>query len=71
MRPREPGSIDNGRYSFCFSARCMHFLVMRDGHYNLFAVVLLLWCWALGREISTTRRLGVSDRFIVLKTIVD
>jgi hypothetical protein len=33
-------------------------LVMREGHYDLFAVVLLLWCWALGREISTTRRLG-------------
>jgi len=32
-------------------------LVMREGHYDLIALVLLLWCWALGREISTTRRL--------------
>ncbi len=28
------------------------FLAMRNGHYNLFALVLLFWCWVLSREIG-------------------
>jgi hypothetical protein len=28
------------------------FLVMRDGHYNLFALVLLFWGWVLSREMG-------------------
>ena len=31
------------------------FLVMRDGHYNLFALVLLWWCWMLSREMERAR----------------
>jgi hypothetical protein len=33
------------------------FLVMRDGHYNLFALVLLFWCWVLSREIGGVRKI--------------
>jgi Glycosyltransferase family 87 len=33
------------------------FLAMRDGHYNLFALVLLFWCWALSREIGGRREI--------------
>jgi hypothetical protein len=32
------------------------FLAMRDGHYNLFALVLLLWCWALSRELGDVQK---------------
>jgi hypothetical protein len=28
------------------------FLAMRNEHYNVFALVLLFWCWALSREIT-------------------
>ena len=28
---------------------------MRDGHYNLFALVLLWWCWMLFREMESER----------------
>jgi hypothetical protein len=28
------------------------FLAMRSEHYNLFALVLLFWCWVLSREIA-------------------
>ncbi len=31
------------------------FLAMRNGHYNLFALVLLFWCWALSRELEGGR----------------
>jgi hypothetical protein len=34
------------------------FLAMRDGHYNLFALVLLFWCWALSREIEGRRAIA-------------
>jgi hypothetical protein len=33
------------------------FLVMRDGHYNLFALVLLFWCWVLSSEIGGVRKI--------------
>jgi Glycosyltransferase family 87 len=32
------------------------FLAMRAGHYNLFALVLLFWCWALSRELGDVQR---------------
>lgn len=28
------------------------FLLMRNGHYNLMAMVMLFWIWAISREIS-------------------
>jgi hypothetical protein len=34
------------------------FLAMRNGHYNLFALVLLFWCWALSREIEGGRAIA-------------
>jgi hypothetical protein len=34
------------------------FLVMRDGHYNLFALMLLFWCWLLAREIGDARKIA-------------
>ena len=37
------------------------FLVMRDGHYNLFALVLLWWCWMLFREMESARNLVTSS----------
>ncbi len=51
-------------FVLCFSP--LHaFLAMRDGHYNLFALVLLFWCWALSREIGSRREIvGLSNRVI-------
>ena len=40
------------------------FLVMRDGHYNLFALVLLFWCWALSREIGRASQENCSNAAI-------
>jgi hypothetical protein len=36
------------------------FLVMRDGHYNLFALVLLWWCWMLFREMESVRKFATA-----------
>ena len=36
------------------------FLVMRDGHYNLFALVLLWWCWMLFREMESARKFATA-----------
>ena len=41
------------------------FLVMRDGHYNLFALVLLFWCWLLSREIGAARNIAELSHRVV------
>jgi hypothetical protein len=41
------------------------FLVMRDGHYNLFALVLLFWCWLLSREIGDARNIAELSHRVV------
>lgn len=38
------------------------FLAMRNGHYNLFALVLLFWCWALSREITDSSQKNLQER---------
>jgi len=38
------------------------FLAMRNEHYNVFAVVLLFWCWALSREIARTSHKNLQER---------
>lgn len=40
------------------------FLAMRNGHYNLFALVLLLWCWALSKEITRGGQKRLQERLI-------
>ena len=40
------------------------YLAMRNGHYNLFALVLLFWCWALSREISRAPQSGLRERLV-------
>jgi len=36
------------------------FLVMRDGHYNLFALVLLWWGWMLFRQMESERKFATA-----------
>ena len=36
------------------------FLEMRTSRYNLFALVLLFWCWALFREIGRLKQTEAS-----------
>lgn len=40
------------------------YLAMRNGHYNLFALVLLFWCWVLSREIARARQNGLRERLV-------
>jgi hypothetical protein len=50
---------------FLLSFSPLHaFLAIRNGHYNLFALVLLFWCWALSREIAALSQKGSRERLV-------